>query len=325
MVLPPPPPPSCRLAHTPPKTAPRPTVSHAPSPAPLLPPGRRPQSDRAARHPGPHQADLLHVRPLLPAARHVVARHDVPHPLRPRSAHASSPTPPHPHSPAPRPLATALHPRPAALPARLSPPRSHANLPRTPPPTLCPPFSGAVFAWLSNSEEGYDYHFLVKYLTGFSTATPLYFLFIAAFTRPLFTAERLNYHREFKSGISSFGYFYAKNLYNFSLLPFLAMSFSIALYIFAPPVQWFSSYFFTAFFSAWCGGRAHAPSPLPHLTCLFSPLPPLHPPASPHPPSHPLPARPPPRPWARVVSGTGRARRCSSRSSSSRSCRGRWC
>jgi len=29
------------------------------------------------------------------------------------------------------------------------------------------------------------------------------------------------------------------------------MSFSIALYIFAPPVQWFSSYFFTAFFSAW--------------------------------------------------------------------------
>ena len=164
------------------------------------------------------------------------------------------------------------------------------------PPALSSPVAGAVFAWLSNSEEGYDYHFLVKYLTGFSTATPLYFLFIAAFTRPLFTAERLNYHREFKSGISSFGYFYAKNLYNFSLLPFLAMSFSIALYIFAPPVQWFSSYFFTAFFSAWCGGRAHAaspspppsdmsllPSPPPASSCI--PSPPITPPTRPPTPS----------------------------------------
>ena len=32
------------------------------------------------------------------------------------------------------------------------------------------------------------------------------------FTRPLFTRERLNYAREFKSGISSVGYFFARNL-----------------------------------------------------------------------------------------------------------------
>ena len=110
--------------------------------------------------------------------------------------------------------------------------------------------AGAVFAFLS-AEEGYDYAWMAKYLTGYSSATPLYYVFVASFTRPLFTQERLNSAREFKSGISSIGYFFARNLYNLSMLPFLAASFSIALYIFATPLQYYTSYFTVALLSAW--------------------------------------------------------------------------
>ena len=110
--------------------------------------------------------------------------------------------------------------------------------------------AGAVFAFLS-AEEGYDYAFLSKYLTGYNSATPLYYVFIASFTRPLFTKERLTSAREFKSGISSIGYFFARNLYNLAMLPFLAASFSIALYIFATPLQYYTSYFIAAFCTAW--------------------------------------------------------------------------
>ena len=63
--------------------------------------------------------------------------------------------------------------------------------------------AGAIFAAQSNTQLGYDYAFLGNFLTGYNSATPLYYVFVASFTRPLFTRERLNYNREFKSGNSS--------------------------------------------------------------------------------------------------------------------------
>ena len=126
------------------------------------------------------------------------------------------------------------------------PPATHLPAPRATPLARRGVTSGlaafgvpqaGVFSSMARTGDGYSYAFLAKYLTGYNAATPLFYLFIASFTRPLFTKERLNYNREFKSGISSIGYFFARNLYNFCMLPFLAGAFSISCYIFAPPVQ----------------------------------------------------------------------------------------
>ena len=43
--------------------------------------------------------------------------------------------------------------------------------------------------------------------------------------------------REFKVGFSCIAYWAGKNLYNMVLLPFMAASFALAVYLLAPPLQ----------------------------------------------------------------------------------------
>lgn len=63
------------------------------------------------------------------------------------------------------------------------------------------------------------------------------------------------------------------------MLPFLAASFSIAIYTFATPVQWYATYFVAAFLTSWYWSGAAilislvVQSELSGLICSITPRP----------------------------------------------------
>jgi len=115
--------------------------------------------------------------------------------------------------------------------------------------------SAACFAYINTERVSYSYLFLEQWVTGYGAASPLFSLFVASYTRPLFTKERLIYQREQKSGVSSLSYFIARNLYNLALLPLLSAAYSLGLFFFAMPAQEYDTYFLAAFCAAfyWSG------------------------------------------------------------------------
>ena len=78
-----------------------------------------------------------------------------------------------------------------------------------------------------------------RWLGGFNFGEPLYFLLVAAYFRRLFADERPNYQREFKVGVSTIGYWGARNLYCLCLLPFMALAFNCGTFFPVATVQSF--------------------------------------------------------------------------------------
>ena len=110
---------------------------------------------------------------------------------------------------------------------------------------------GMIFTMLFTSINEYSYIMLLPRLIGGEGGAPLFFLIIANYVHPLFTAEKLHYYREFKVGFSCIAYWAGKNLYNMVLLPFMGASFALSVYLFAPPLQGFHEFFLSNLLAAW--------------------------------------------------------------------------
>ena len=115
---------------------------------------------------------------------------------------------------------------------------------------------GAVFSSLLRSAAPYSYANTLNWTTGGAAGAPLYTLIVGSYCLPLFNSERLNFFREAKSGISSVGYWLAKNAYSTTLLPLLAASYTSAAFLCTRPLQGYLTYFLSYLCAAfyWSGG-----------------------------------------------------------------------
>jgi len=112
---------------------------------------------------------------------------------------------------------------------------------------------GAVFSALlrSNLDGSYNYAAVLGWCTGGAAGAPLFKIIIANYIRPFIASEHLNFYREAKSGISATSYLVAKNIHVLMVIPTLTLCYTLASYVFTPPLQAFHLYYLAYLGDAW--------------------------------------------------------------------------